>query len=293
MVTILGILAGIALLFIAIALKGGIATFIDPASAAIVMGGTLASLFTAYPLPVVFRVLKILIQIFKKDIETPVWVIAMMVRLSHKARQQSLLSLEQDMRTIKNRFLRQGLEMIIDGHPGDLIRDVLETELALIRERHQAGANIFLSAAKYAPAFGMIGTLIGLVAMLKSLGGASSEEGGAGMSGLGDGMAVALITTFYGSMLANLFFSPIADKLRHRSEDEVLSTTIIIEGLLMIQSGINPRLVEKKLNSFLPPNLRISHYDRLVRRAKAAAPPPPPPPSTAAADNFDDFDDDF
>ncbi len=292
MSTIVGIIAGVSLLFIAIFSKGGIGTFLDPASAAIVLGGTLGAIFTAYPLPRVFRVAKVIGQIFKKDIQQPSWVIAMMVRLSHKARQKSLLSLEEDMRTINNRFIRHGLEMIIDGHPGDLIRDVLMTELELVRSRHRNGASIFVSAAKYAPAFGMIGTLIGLVAMLKSLGG-GTEQGANALSGLGDGMAVALITTFYGSMLSNLFFSPMADKLKNRSDDEALSTTIIIEGLIMIQSGMNPRIVEKKLNSYLPPHLRAHHYDKMVKKAKGSAPPPKPVVEDDVDDDFDDFDDDF
>lgn len=292
MSTILGIIAGVSLLFVAIFFKGGVATFLDPASAAIVLGGTLGALFTAYPLPRVFRVARVLIQIFKKDIQQPSWVIAMMVRLSHKARQKSLLSLESDKRTINNRFIKHGLEMIIDGHPGDLIRDVLQTELDLVANRHQAGSNIFVSAAKYSPAFGMIGTLIGLVAMLKSLGGIG-QDGGNAMAGLGDGMAIALITTFYGSMLSNLFFAPVAEKLRNRSEDEILSTTIIIEGLNMIQSGLNPRLVEKKLNSFLAPHLRVSHYEKIVRQSKAAAPAAKRAPKPSADDLDDDFDDDF
>lgn len=304
MSTIAGILAGVSLLFIAIFTQGGIMTFVDWPSAAIVFGGTLGALLTSYPLPAVFRVSKIVVQIFKKDIQTPVWVIAMIVRLSHKARQQSLLSLESDMRTIESRFIRHGLEMIIDGHPGDLIRDVLSTELELVRARHIAGVNIFVSAGKYAPAFGMIGTLIGLVAMLKGLGG-GGEGGKADMSGLGNGMAVALITTFYGSMLTNLFFAPISEKLKNRSDDEVLSTTIIIEGLLMIQSGLNPRLVEKKLNSFLPPHLRIAHYERMLHESKGGggggtpatrgggASARPAAAKKAPAGDFDDFDDDF
>ena len=304
MSTILGIISGVGLLFGAIFFSGGIASFIDAPSAAIVFGGTLGALFTAYPLPTVLKVSRVLVQIFKQDIQTPTWVIAMMVRLAFKARQKSLLSLEEDMRSMDNRFIKQGLEMIIDGHPGDLIRDVLQTELDLVRTRHNAGANIFISASKYAPAFGMIGTLIGLVAMLKNMG-ASATEGSNPMAGVGEGMAVALITTFYGSMMANLFFSPVAEKLKNRSEDEVLSTTIIIEGLLMIQSGINPRLVEKKLNSFLPPHLRAAHYDRVVQQSKGgggkaaggggggggggrAAPPPRQAPKIQDADDFDD-----
>lgn len=299
MSTILGIVASIGILFGAIASEGGgLGSYIHIPAMIIVGGGTLAAVFTSFPLPNVIRVAKVLVQIFKKDIEEPSWAISFMVRLSMKARQQSLLSLETDMRTVHNRFIRQGLEMIIDGHPGELIREVLETEVALVRSRHIGGANIFISAAKYAPAFGLIGTLVGLVAMFKSMGG-SGHGGESGMGGLGKGMSVALLTTFYGAMLSNLFLSPIAEKLRNRSDDEILSINIIIEGLLMIQSGLNPRLLEKKLNSFLAPHQRVAHYDTMSKQQPregggAAAPPagggrrPAPPPARGKADDFDD-----
>ena len=157
--------------------------------------------------------------------------------------------------------------MNIECHPGDSIRDVLETELECVQIRHSGGAHICQTSGKFAPAFGLIGTLIGLVAMMKGLGGGSEDA----TKQLGMGMAVALLTTFYGAMMANLFFFPIAEKLRSRSEDESLTTRIIIEGILMIQGGINPRMIERKLNSFLPTHLRASHFDRIVKKSGASS----------------------
>ncbi|MBF0171196.1 MAG: MotA/TolQ/ExbB proton channel family protein, partial [Nitrospinae bacterium] len=184
----------------------------------------------------------------------------LMVVLSFKARQKSLLALESEIAGIENRVIRLGMELVVDGQPANVIREVLETELDSIMIRHHSGEHIFRQASKFAPSFGMIGTLIGLVAMLRNLG---SSEDSAGT--IGSGMAVALITTFYGAMAANLFFTPIAEKLRSRSDDEMLVNRIAIEGLLMIQGGVNPRIIERKLNSFLPPNLRESHYDDILK----------------------------
>ena len=267
MSTFLGIISGTALLFYAIIQQGGFAVFINPAALMIVFGGTLAAIFISFPLPRVLKVVQASLQVFRKDIEKPLWAIAVIVRLSVKERQKSLMSLEKDIATVKNRFLKMGLEMIVDGHPGDIIRDVLETELDFVQIRHRSGAHIFQTSGKFAPAFGLIGTLIGLVAMMRGLGGGGEDA----TKQLGMGMAVALLTTFYGAMMANLFFFPIAEKLRSRSDDESLTTRIIIEGVLMIQGGINPRMIERKLNSFLPPHLRAKHFDRVVKQNRAMA----------------------
>lgn len=262
MATFLAIITGIALFFFAIISQGGVEVFISAPSMMIVLGGTLAAVFISFPLPSVLKVSGVLLQIFKKDIQNPSWVIALMVRLSFKARQKSLLSLEQDIDSIDNRIIKLGLEMVIDGHPAQLIRDVLETELDFVQIRHRRGEHIFRTAGKFAPSFGLIGTLIGLVQMLQTLGATGSDAA----NSLGHGMALALITTFYGAVLANLFFLPVAEKLKSRTDDEVLRTQIIIEGVLMLQAGMNPRIIERKLNSYLPPEQRASYYEEILKR---------------------------
>ncbi len=262
MSTILGIISGFALLFIAIFMQGGVEVFINVPSMMITFGGTIAAIFISFPFSRVVGVLRAVTQAFRSDIQQPSWVIGLMVRLAFKARQKSLLSLEEDVNAVNNRFIRLGLEMVIDGHSSELIRDVLDTELDFLQMRHRSGGNILRVAAKLSPAFGLIGTLIGLITMMRNLG---SETG---MGGLGAGMAVSLITTFYGAMAANLFFIPVAEKLRSRTDDEVLRTKIIIEGIIMLQSGTNPRVLERKLNSFLPPDLRAAHYERILKKTK-------------------------
>lgn len=264
MSTFLGIVCGVALLFIAIFQQGGYQIFLNPPALMIALGGTLAAIFISFPLPKVFKVAKASLQIFRKDIEKPLWAIATIVELAFNARRKSLLSLEEDIKKVKNRFLVIGLEMVIDGYTEETIRDVMETESNFVQIRHRDGAHIFKTAGKYAPAFGLIGTLIGLVAMLRGLGVESESEA----KYLGSGMAVALLTTFYGAMMANLFFFPIAEKLISRSEDELLTTSIIIEGVLMIQGGVNPRLIEMKLNSFLPPHLRSKHFEHILIKSR-------------------------
>ncbi|MBI5816283.1 MAG: MotA/TolQ/ExbB proton channel family protein [Nitrospinae bacterium] len=269
MSTFIGIAVGVGLLFYAILTQGGPRIFWDPHGLMIVLGGTFGAILISYPLPRVLKVVGVLLQIFKREIQRPSWVIRLMVELSFKARQKSLLSLEEDLKKIENRIVKLGLELVIDGQPGHLIREVLETELDFVQARHRAGEHIFRSAARFAPAFGLIGTLIGLVTMMRGMAGGAGESQ---TNIIGQGMSVALVGTFYGAMLSNLFFGPVAEKLRSRSDDEMLVNRIIIEGVLMIQGGVNPRIIERKLNSFLPPELRASYYDRLLAESRRKTP---------------------
>jgi len=262
MSTFIGIISGFTLLFMAIFSQGGFMVFVNKNAFMITMGGTIAATFISFPLPRVMSVTKVLINIFKQDIQKPSTYIGRVVNLAFQARKESLLSLDKETKKIRNRFLRKGIEMIVDGTPPEMIKEVLETEMNFLNTRHMAGEHIFRTAGKYAPAFGLIGTLIGLIAMLRGLGGASDANT------LGPAMAVALVTTFYGAMLANLFLIPVAEKLRSRTDEEILQIQIITEGILMIQSGTNPRIIEQKLNSFLPPYMRTSYYREMLRKHK-------------------------
>lgn len=260
MSTVLGILSGIALLFIAVFQQSGLTVFINKNAIMITIGGTIAATFISFPLPRVLGVFKILMNIFRSDITNTSEYIRRIVKLAFKAKKESLLSLDRETKSIGNRFLKRGVEMIVDGESSETIKDVLETELDFLITRHYAGEHIFRTAAKFAPSFGLIGTLIGLIAMLRGLG-ASSDT-----NTLGPGMAVALVTTFYGAMLSNLFFLPAAEKLKSRTEEEVLQAKVIIEGILMLQSGKHPRVIEQKLNSFLPPDQRKTYYRAFYKK---------------------------
>lgn len=174
-------------------------------------------------------------------------LIPMLVSFSEKSRREGLLSLEDDIENIEDLFLKTGLQLVVDGTDPDVIKTILYHEMDQIDTRHSRGILFFQQWGKQAPAWGMIGTLYGLVGMLQSLGDPAS---------IGVGMAAALITTFYGAIMANLIFIPISVKLEDRHTSEMLIKDIILEGILSIQTGDNPRIVEQKLLAFLDPKLR-------------------------------------
>ncbi len=178
-------------------------------------------------------------------------LIMTLVSFSERARREGLLALEDDLVSLDEPFLKKGIQLVVDGTDPELVRNILETDINNIQQRHNAGILFWGDLGNYLPAFGMIGTLIGLVQMLKNLG--SGDP-----SAIGTGMAAALITTLYGTIGANLIALPIEAKLRLRDQDEVLMKSIMLEGILSIQSGDNPRIVQDKLSSFLPPAERSS-----------------------------------
>lgn len=246
--TVGGIILGIALIVIAITVEGSLLTFFSFSSLLIVVGGVIATTLINYPISYVVTVIKVVRVAFKNNTEDAVNVIAMLVSLAEKARREGLLALENEVEDSENEFLKKGIQMVVDGTDPEIIRCVLETEISMMEERHEIGFGMFEAMGTSAPAFGMLGTLIGLILMLKQIEDPSS---------LGPGMALALITTFYGSILANLIFLPIAGKLRLRSKEEVLTKLIILEGVLSIQAGENPRLVAEKMKAFLHPHDQV------------------------------------
>lgn len=245
--TILGIIVGVVFVVGGILADGSIADFWDVASILIVLGGTIASTLVAYPLRNVLEAVKIAGKAFRSQEEDPYEIIVQINTLANIARKEGLLALEEASEEINEEFLKKGTMLIVDGTDPELVKNLLETELSFVEERHGKGQGIFEAMGAYSPAFGMIGTLIGLINMLKKLDDPSS---------IGPSMAVALITTFYGSVLANLVFIPIANKLKLKSREEILRKEIMVEGLLSIQAGENPRIIEEKLKAFLPPKAR-------------------------------------
>ncbi len=163
------------------------------------------------------------------------------------ARREGILALEANTNEMKDEFMKKGMMLSVDGLEPSAIKDILDTEIVAIQERHKLGAEIFTSLGTFAPALGMIGTLIGLVQMLRTM-----ED----PSTIGPAMAVALLTTFYGAVMANILFLPIAGKLKNRSGEEVLIKELMTEGIISIAKGENPRVIEQKLNAYLPPQLR-------------------------------------
>lgn len=245
--TVIGIVAGIALLVGSIATGGSLAGFFNLPSVIVVLGGTVAATLVNHPLRRVIGLPAVLKVVFTEKSYSAREVIDQLVHLAEKARREGLLAIEEEAAHVGDEFMRKGIQLVVDGTDPDLVRSVLEIELAFQEDRHRASQAIFEDMGAYSPAFGMIGTLIGLIKMLSNINDAEK---------IAPGMALALITTLYGSVLANLVFLPIAGKLKVRSEEEILYHQIMIEGILSIQAGENPRLVEEKLVAFLSPRER-------------------------------------
>ncbi len=252
--TILGIISGLLLIGLSIMSGGDIMVFVHVPSMMIVGGGSLAAILVNFPFKEIIGVIKVVSNAFKLHNSEEVIIINRFVELARKTRKDGILAIDKELINIQDDFMRNGLEMAVDGVESDTIRSVMETELMYLKNRHKRGQLIFTSLGYYSPAFGMIGTLIGLIAMLKNLQDPSS---------IGQGMAVALITTFYGAILANLVFLPIAGKLRNRSEQEVRMKEMIIEGVLAIQLGEHPRNIRRKLFNFVEPNKRPKEDTKL------------------------------
>ena len=246
--TLIGFLAGIGFMIYGIISSGStLGDYMDTPSIIIVFGGTLASTMMAYPLNKLKNILAITKNaFFNKDL-SPIKIIEQLTSLANVARREGLLALEEAGQKAEDTFLKKGIMLIVDGTDPELVRNILETELNFVEERHSDGRSLFEMISAYGPAFGMIGTLIGLINMLGKLDDPST---------LGPSMSVALITTLYGSAIANVFASPLAAKLKFKSREEVLVKEIVVEGLLSIQAGENPRIIEEKLKTFLPPELR-------------------------------------
>lgn len=243
---ILGWILGIGLIINGIGTKN-IGNFIDISSVIIVIGGTVAALIASYPFSALAKIPKhIGIMISNKSYNSEK-VIDTLVEMAKTARKKGLLVLEEQANEVKDPFLKQSIMLIVDAMDAEKIREMLESEVEAMSERHDQDVSFYEKGSGVAPAFGMIGTLVGLINMLKSMD--MSSGGGAG--DLGSSMSVALVTTFYGCILAHLFFAPMAKKLRIRNDQELLYKQIIIEGVLSIQAGDNPKYLEEKLLSYL------------------------------------------
>ena len=224
-------------------------TFIDPQSIAITIGGAFCSVLTGCSLKSFVSGLKSITLIFKNPTINTTQIIQKIIDLSNVARKEGLLSLEEAAGELEDAFLQKGIMLIVDGTDPDLVRAILETELISIEGRHKANIGFWDTVGAMGPAWGMIGTLVGLINMLQNMDDAST---------IGPAMAVALITTLYGSMLANWIAGPTENKLKANNDDEMMVKEVIIEGLLSIQAGENPRVIEEKLKSFLAPAERGS-----------------------------------
>ncbi len=248
--TIIGILGAIGFVVMAMIQGGDIAMFINVPSILIVFGGSLFVVLSQYTLGQFFGAGKIVGKAFMFKIETPESQIEKIVEMADAARKGGFLALEEA--EIANPFMQKGVDMLVDGHDVDVVRATLSKDIYMTSERHDFGKSIFKGLGDVAPAMGMIGTLVGLVAMLSNMDDPKS---------IGPAMAVALLTTLYGAMLANLVCLPISVKLGHRADEEKLNQSLVLDGIIGIADGQNPRVIEGILKNYLAANKRGSEDD--------------------------------
>ena len=241
--TLIGIFAGVGLIGASMVLSGGLGGFLDMPSVLIVGGGTLAATLINFPLKQFLSAMKVALKLILAKEEDPVEIIKRYIQLAVVVRKEGQLALEEASKTVEHPFMRKGLMLVADGVDAETLSGILQLQNLAVQQRHKIGQEVFKAGGRWAPAFGMIGTLIGLVAMLGTMQDPSS---------IGPKMAIALLTTLYGSLLSNLLCLPMAGKLKQRTEQEILINTIIAEGLKGLQMGLNPRLLEEKLKAFLP-----------------------------------------
>lgn len=250
--TVIGLVLTLTLLGGAMAMGVGLGPYIDVPAILIVFGGTTGALLIGFKMEQMKNIAKIFMIAIKPPQENLPELIKKMVDYSTKARRDGILALESDANNESNDFLKKGLSMAVDGNEPDNIRALLEIEMDQTSLRHKNNADIFDRMAGFAGAMGMIGTLIGLVAMLLNM---------ADPSAIGPAMAVALLTTMYGAIIGNVLGTPVNNILLIRDGEENLAMTLILEGIMAIQAGDNPRTLEAKLLSFLPPKERVSQFE--------------------------------
>ncbi|APG27324.1 flagellar motor protein MotP [Syntrophotalea acetylenivorans] len=251
--TIVGIVAAFGLMVMAIVQGGSIMLFVNTPSLIIVIGGTIGATLVNYPFSDVMSTLSVIKKAFKTQKASSSSRIEQLIRFAGKARKEGVLSLQSVISEVNDPFFIKGLQMAVDGQEPDNLKEMLDREIEYIEERHGKGANILLAVGGIAPAMGMIGTLIGLVQMLQTMNDPSS---------IGPAMAVALLTTFYGAVIANVLCMPLAGKLKNRSADEILDKTLVAEGMKSILEGENPRIIEQKLHAFVAPKERQSNFGK-------------------------------
>ena len=247
--SILGLILAMGLILVSILLGAApFSAFVDIPSGLVVIGGAFAAAFICFPLSSMLKSPFVGLKVILNKAEDRMTLIKSIVALAETARRDGLLALESQIPTIENPLVKTGLQMAVDGTSAEIVEEVLRTEVSAMVARHREGKSIMDQLGRFAPAYGMIGTLMGLIMMLQDM----SDP-----SGIGAGMAVALITTLYGAIVANVFFSPFAEKLGLMSRNEQISMEIAIRGVMAIQSGESPRAIDQKLQTYLPAKQRV------------------------------------
>ena len=243
--TLIGMIGAFGFVIMAMVLGGDLSMFVNVPSILIVFGGTIFVTLSQFSLGQFFGAGKVAAKAFMFKIESPDVLIEKIVEMADAARKGGFLALEEAQ--IENIFMQKGVDMLVDGHDVDVVRDTLSKDINMTTERHEFGATIYKGMGDVAPAMGMIGTLVGLVAMLSNMDDPKA---------IGPAMAVALLTTLYGAIVANVICLPIAVKLGNRSEEEKLNQSLVLDGIIGIADGQNPRVIEGMLKSYLAASKR-------------------------------------
>jgi len=244
--TIIGLVAGLTTIVVVLVMDGGSPAelFAHPSSILLIIGGSLSATIITSPLKVVLKLPQFIMQAFTTNKFDPKATIELLTNLADKARREGLLALEEDSKKIKDKFLQKGIMMIVDGVEPEQVTAILETTVEQMRARHKQGIGFFAAAGGFAPTFGIIGTVMGLISVLKQLDNPSA---------LGESIAAAFLATLWGLLLSNMIYLPVSGKLKVKSEDEARNRYMQLEGIISIQAGENPRVIRDKLNAFLAP----------------------------------------
>ncbi len=258
--TIGGILIGGLMVFMAVFHSEGIkgfAPFLNAEAFLVVMGGTFCAILVNYPISQVLGLFRVMKKVMSSNTIDTQDIVSTFVKFAKKARTDGFLALQEDVKATKDDFLKRGVQLVIDGADKEFIQSMMETELGFIRERHKVGQEIFNSLGTYSPAFGIIGTILGMILMMNTLDDVTQVP---------RRMALCLSAAFFGLASGYLIFLPMAGKLRRRSEEELLIKEIVIRGVLLLQTGAAPSLIESNLKAYLDPTTRS-----LIRSSAEAA----------------------
>ena len=262
--TILGLFSGVGIIFLGIIRQDGdVGWFMNSNALLVVFGGTIAAAMVNYPLKNIIGLFSVVKNVFTSEENDYQGIIEQIVEKGEKARKNGVLSLEADLPSIESTFLRNGIELAINERDSARLRNYLNLELSNIQKRHKMGQEIFFYLGSYAPAFGMLGTVMGLIVMMNNFSGGNSADVSSldfdvaqKFAQLLGGMGLALITTFYGVLLSNLVFLPIGGKLTRKSQEEMMLKSIVVEGIISIHSKEHPLLMREKLMTFVPQSSR-------------------------------------
>ena len=260
--TVLGLVLAWGAVAMSLILEGGsVKDVFNLPALVLVVFGTFGATIVGSSIKTIIAVPSIVKNALVDDALDPAMAIQILVGFAYKARTQGILSLEQGASRVENEFLRKGVQLVVDGTPSVMVREVLETEIVAMQERHKVGETFFTTLGGFSPTLGIIGTVMGLISMLTKL----SEPGK-----MGHAIAAAFTATLYGVALANLAYLPLAAKLKSKTAEEVVTYEMIIEGILSIQSGDNPRIVEMRMAAYLPPKLRAEKSEEINRNSGEA-----------------------